>query len=248
MFIFRFIGPLLLFILVYWWLQRLSKRHSLTTQQFKWLLGIATVLVGVVALVMLGRIPIQSIVAPVVLALTFALRNIHLLIRVFPMLQSLNKRVRGGAKGTNADVSTIRTAFLAMELQHSTGEMDGEVLQGQFTSNRLSKMSIDDLLILANECRRDSDSIQILESYLDRQCPDWREHADAKTTGKNAMSAPEESMTEALALEILGLESGATEEEITAAHRKLMQKMHPDRGGSDYLARKINAARDFLVP
>ena len=248
MFIFRFIGPLLLFILVYWWLQRLSKRHSLTTPQFKWLLGIATVLIGVVALVMLGRIPIQSILAPVVLALTFALRNIHLLIRLFPMLQSLNKRVRGGAKGASADVSTIRTAFLAMELQHSTGEMDGEVLQGQFTSNRLSKMSIDDLLVLANECRRDSDSIQILESYLDRQCPEWREHADAKTTGKNAMSAPEEAMTEALALEILGLESGATEAEITAAHRKLMQKMHPDRGGSDYLARKINAARDFLVP
>ena len=54
-------------------------------------------------------------------------------------------------------------------------------------------------------------------------------------------------MTEALALDILGLQPGATESEISAAHRKMMQKMHPDRGGSEYLARRINAARDFLL-
>ena len=54
-------------------------------------------------------------------------------------------------------------------------------------------------------------------------------------------------MSDAVALEILGLHQGATREEVVLAHRRLMQKMHPDRGGSDYLAKKINAARDFLL-
>ena len=54
-------------------------------------------------------------------------------------------------------------------------------------------------------------------------------------------------MNRAEALAILGLKEGASKEEIVAAHRHLMQKLHPDRDGNDYLAAKLNQAKDLLV-
>ena len=54
-------------------------------------------------------------------------------------------------------------------------------------------------------------------------------------------------MTVAQALDIPGLNEGATEEEIRAAHKKLMQRVHPDVGGSNFLAKQLNAARDVLL-
>jgi DnaJ-class molecular chaperone len=86
----------------------------------------------------------------------------------------------------------------------------------------------------------------VLEAYIDRAFPDWREHAQAGYEGSAAI-ADESLMTQTLALEILGLDETADKEQVTKAHRSLMQKMHPDRGGSDYLAQKINAAKDFLM-
>lgn len=252
MIIIRLLAPLLLALLAYWGLRRLSQRYSLTASQFKWLVGLTAALLVIMVLIVMGRLPVQALAAPFLFLMTFLLRNGHWLMRILPMLRPRYQgqgQAQGSSRGGSAGpgVSSIKTRWLAMELTHSTGSMDGEVLAGQFTGDRLSALSLDQLLELASECRQDTDSIRLLEAYLDRMFPDWREHAGADNTQRSRSRGDDSAMTQALALEILGLGDDASREEITAAHRRLMQKMHPDRGGSDYLAQRINQARDFLL-
>ena len=132
-----------------------------------------------------------------------------------------------------------------MVLDHDTGEMHGDVLEGTKKGRRLAELSFEELLELLDECRRaDTDSVPLLESYLDRAYGDsWREPGDAGTGGDGSTA----SMSAAEAYEVLGLEQGATHEQIVEAHRRLMQKLHPDRGGSTYLAARINQAKDVLL-
>lgn len=77
----------------------------------------------------------------------------------------------------------------------------------------------------------------------------WLEFIAAKRQGSGPQSntTAKGNMSVVEAYEVLGLKIGASEQEIIAAHRKLMQKIHPDRGGSDYLAAKINLAKQILI-
>ncbi len=251
MFLLRYLLILLIPVLAYIGLRRLAIRYSLNQRQFNWLLVFAAMLSTIVILIVLGRIPVSFILAPIMVAGTFLLRNLHLVIRLLPLWQMFRSRTQTayGSSGS-ADQSSIRTRFLLMHLQHISGEMDGEVLDGKFTGARLSALSLEQLLALALECRQETDSLQLLEAYLDRHHPRWREQVSQEEEAgfqSRADGAPASAMTRAIALEILGLREGASPEDIQLAHRRLMQKMHPDRGGSDYLAKQINAARDFLL-
>jgi len=123
--------------------------------------------------------------------------------------------------------------------------MDGLVLKGIHSQKRLSSLSLDQLMELYAECSSDADSAQVLEAYIDRTHADWREKTNQ--TGQHQGNADESVMTRDLALEILGLSDSVTRQQLIKVHRNLMQKMHPDRGGSDYLAKKINTAKDFLL-
>lgn len=65
--------------------------------------------------------------------------------------------------------------------------------------------------------------------------------SQAQTPGQNGKMSQKE------ALDILGLKPGASREQILQAHKRIMQKLHPDRGGSDHLAAQINRAKDALL-
>jgi hypothetical protein len=157
----------------------------------------------------------------------------------------------GGFGGQSAGQrsSEVTTDTLAMQLDHRTGELDGDVLRGRFGGRSLASLGVSDLLELLADCQReDPRSVPLLETYLDRRAPDWR--ADAGAGGgehAGAAAGAQTAMDEATACSILGLEPGASAEEIKAAHRRLMTKLHPDHGGSSYLAAQLNQAKDHLL-
>jgi hypothetical protein len=157
-------------------------------------------------------------------------------------------RLRNWARGAphNPAASTIETAWLRMALDRTTGALGGEVLAGQFAGARLGELGVDQLRALLAECEAvDPQSARLVETYLDRTHPAWRDR-DAGNHGSER-KPDAGGMTREEAWQVLGLAPGAGAAQIQEAHRQLMMKLHPDRGGSNYLASKINLARDVLL-
>jgi hypothetical protein len=143
--------------------------------------------------------------------------------------------------------SEVESSYLRMSLDHRSGTMDGEVLQGAFAGARLGVLKLDDLLTLLAELQQhDSDGARLLAAWLDRSehAETWREAAQ-KPGARHAH--PTSGMTRQEAADILGIAPDAGAETIREAHRRLMAANHPDRGGSPWLARQINMARDTLL-
>jgi DnaJ domain len=147
---------------------------------------------------------------------------------------------------SSGQASRVRSAFLEMELDHDTGAMHGRILAGKYEGMSLD--ALDPLTLASLIGGIDSDSRQLLMAYLDRREPRWRENAQydaAAGDGNNA--APSGKMTKEEAYQILGIAPGASADEIGRAHRSLMKKLHPDQGGSTYLAARVNQAKDVLL-
>lgn len=155
----------------------------------------------------------------------------------------------GGHGRTPGTGSRVRSRYVRMKLDHDTGALSGEVTSGTFAGKSLDELGHADLLALRQEVSGDGESLALVEAYLDRRMPGWRDDIEEETAagagaGGTADTGP---MTRQQAYEILGLSSGAGKAEIRAAHRRLMKKVHPDQGGSTFLAAKINEAKDLLL-
>jgi len=212
----------------------------------------------------------MAVVAVVAAVATLAITGrFGILIAAATVLVPLARRVWAPRSHANrppspGQSSSVETAYLRMVLDHDTGAMSGEILHGEQAGASLDGLALGDLLRLLDECRlNDPPSASVLEAYLDRaHGPGWRTHdADAGTAGGTPGDGPERgrasgtgpgtagngAMTRAEAYEILGLVPGAGPDEIKEAHRRLMRKVHPDQGGSTYLAARINQAKDLLL-
>ena len=211
--------------------------HKRRAAYFQIILGAAVV--GVVILTLMGKM--HWLGAAITGLLVVARQMLPLLIRLLPMLGSL----RGQAGNTGRKQSEVSARILTMTLDHDSGDLSGVVLEGPFKDwllEELDRQQLDELLAYCQ--REDADSAQLLASYLEQRFPD-DETAHEQAESDHPHNAT--GLTRAEALSLLGLEEGATHDEIISAHRTLIQKVHPDRGGSDYLAAKINEAKDFLL-
>jgi len=169
-------------------------------------------------------------------------------------LGAFARHIPGVGQPSSGQSSDVETEWLEMWLDHDTGQMGGRVRQGRFAGVELEAMSLDDLLALRSELVADSESVRLLDSYLDRTYGEemasgdtsYGEDSDSHEQAESARRSAS-GMTHEEALEVLGVAANATIEDIKKAHRDLMQKVHPDKGGSSYLAAKINQAKDILL-
>ena len=179
--------------------------------------------------------------------LAWAIALIPILFAWAGRIRFLTRLVKNFSRTANpqkptGQTSTVETLFLRMVLDHDSGEMSGSVLHGPQAGRDLGDLNEADLAGLYNECRDDEQSRQILEAYLDRRFgEDWR---DGHGEGASDSGGP---MSRAEAYDILGLAETAKEPEIQEAYHRLIAKLHPDHGGSTYLAAKLNQARDVLL-
>jgi DnaJ domain len=141
-------------------------------------------------------------------------------------------------------VSRVRSAFVEMELDHDTGAMQGRILAGRHEGVPLEALDVPTLVGCLPEI--DEESRALLMAYLDRREPSWREHAQGDAAAGRAATSGGK-MSEQEAYQILGVEAGASANDIARAHRSLMKKFHPDQGGSTYLAARINEAKEVLM-
>jgi len=140
--------------------------------------------------------------------------------------------------------SQVRSAYLEMELDHDSGAMRGRIVAGPHQGATLESLDVKTLVGMLNAI--DDESRSLLVAYLDRRDAAWSEHAQGDATaGRPAASSGK--MSEQEAYQILGLQAGASADDISHAHRALMKKFHPDQGGSTYLAARINEAKEILI-
>lgn len=199
---------------------------------------------GVFYLALTGRL---HFIAAIVAGILPFIKKMWPLIRYVPVLKNLYQQAQAAKKPASGSSSHVTTSLLEMALDHDSGDLDGEVLDGPYQGKMLSELSLKELLHIHRVAQTDySDSVAVLEAYLDRMKGDeWRNQAQFEKDNSSAAGSGEFGLSEAYA--ILGLEEGASKDDVVQAHRKLMQKLHPDRGGSDFLAAQVNRAKDMIL-
>ena len=211
---------------------------------FKWI-AIICIIILVAVVILTRQFAWAAFALPALLPWLLRARRASRMAKNWARMSGAAATGSGTAPG---QTSEIETKYLRMYLVHDTGEMNGDVIFGKFTGRTLRSLKFEELVSVMEEVKDDNPSVQVLTAYLERYHESaWRDQMSSN--GEASSNAPEASgaMTLEEAYKVLGLEVGATKLQIKEAHKRLMNKIHPDHGGSTYLATKLNEAKDFLL-
>ncbi|WP_101757723.1 DnaJ domain-containing protein [Oceanicoccus sp. KOV_DT_Chl] len=220
-------------------INKVKKTPKAQMKKVYWSYGLGAAAILLILLAATGRI--HWIGAMIGAAIPLAKQALPYLIRYFPYIQQhLRKPAAASSSNNGSNQSQVKTAVLTMTLNHDTQQLSGEVNQGPLAGQQLDALELSQLQALLDYChQQDKDSVKLLMSYLDHRFGNqWQSRPPPNNSGE---------MNEDSAYAVLGLPKGASKQDVIQAHRKMMQKVHPDRGGSDYLAAQINQAKDLLL-
>ena len=213
-----------------------SAEPKVLIKVFGWVTLVVLVVVGLF-LLLTGRVAWALFTLPALFGWFMRFRSIARTAKNYSKMAAAGS---GGGGGTGDESSEVETGFFRMVLNHANAGKN----QGKW----LNELTKGELLSMLDECRNDEQSVLVLQAYLDRLYPDWRNNQNEGSKSENRRPhSGDGAMGREDALDVLGLTEGATEKEIKEAHRRLMSGMHPDHGGSTYLASKINQAKDVLL-
>jgi hypothetical protein len=207
------------------------------------------ILIGIIVLLVSRALPgLFGVIIPLLMALVAGLiRFLPVLIRYAPLLHRLWfswKQQHNPSSNHGAIHPTIDTHFLRIQLDQLGQPISGEVLIGKFSGRQILSLDTAELALLFKECVSDKQSMDLLQRLI-------RHNANSQSSRQQSSSNPSRNRSNRLTAEqsykLLGLKTHASRKEIITAHRRLIQKNHPDRGGSAELAAQINEARDVLL-
>lgn len=233
----RIILLLLVLLFVYYLLLRYRKLDALKKKQFLNMFILAGLFCLLLLLALTGHL--SWLIAAVGALLPLIPRGVRFFMGAWPSIKPYFQRYKQNRQ------STMHTRFIHLRIDMLSGQLQGEVVEGEYAGQALGNLPVAKLLILLEQCQQqDAESAALLLAYLNRQHAGWD---NGQAGSFKQKTTTDSEMTVQQAREVLGVSDAATEKEIIKTHKQLMQKLHPDRGGSDYLAQQINRARDVLL-
>jgi len=221
---------------------RFKKLPGNQQKQFAFKVGMGLLVGGLLLMVVTGKLHwLGAIFAGLIPVVQ---RLFPLIMRGLPLFHHLYKHKQASST-RSGNISTVQTEFLTLKLDHDSGTISGEVLSGLYSGKSLNQLSLEQAKeLLRFYQQKDTESYNLLLAFLQRE--HGSDAFDEQQSKQNSQHQTH-GMSRAEALQVLGLDDNATQDDILAAHKKLMQKLHPDRGGSNYLAAKVNEAKAFLI-
>lgn len=229
--LFRLILLVAVIFAIFWSYRKLNLLPAEQKKKAYLTLGLWVCVLVLVLGVVTGRLHWLGII------FAFVIGAAKLGLRFFPILKFIGSRA--GVKNP-----IFNTPNLACAVDMKSQKIQGEVLTGELKGRRLESLTLEEILAL-REQYKDSDKrafYLLLVLLKQRSYHSGQQHSD-NTNDYSDINAPD--ICEAI--QILGISKDYTKQDIIDAHRRLIQKLHPDRGGNDYLASRVNEAKEVLL-